>query len=307
MRRSLALAVGVVASLLLLPAGSASAAAAAVPGRGDGLVVLTGDVVVPVGETVDAVVVFDGTVQVAGRVSEAVVVLNGPTVISGSVGGDVVVLSGRLTLTDGAFVGGDVYAQRRSIESGATVQGVVRSPASVDWALGWASAITMLAVWFAIAISVLVLGLVLIGLAPKAADATYEAARTAIGPSIGWGLLVVIGLPIIGAVATGTLIGLPLGIALLFGLALIFAIGQTTGAWFLGRRLVRGPSRAVSFLLGWAIVSVLGLVPGLGGVLWFAATVVGLGAISVAVWRVRRASAEAAVPGAAPPPMPAGA
>jgi cytoskeletal protein CcmA (bactofilin family) len=309
MRRSFVLAVGV--ALLLVVSAAPAYAAAAAEGRGDSLVVLTGDAVVPVGETVETVVVFDGAVEIAGRVSETVVVLNGPTTVTGHVGGDVIVLSGQLTLADGSFVGGDVYAERRSIEPGAAVQGAVRSPASIDWALGWASAITMLAVWFAIAVSVLVLGLALIGLAPRAADATYDAVRTSLGPSIGWGLLVFIGLPIVGAAAVGTLVGIPLGIALLFGLALIFAIGQTAGAWFLGRRLVRGPSRAVSFLLGWAIVSGLGLVPGLGGLIWFGTTVAGLGAIAVAVWRVRRAPAAATAPassgGATPPPLPAGA
>jgi hypothetical protein len=175
----------------------------------------------------------------------------------------------------------------------------------VDWAIGWASVAGVLAFWFAIAISVLFLGLVLIGLAPRAADAAIEAARTAIGPSIGWGLGVFFGIPIAGAMAVGTLVGIPLGIALLLALALIFAIGQTAGAWLLGRRLVAGGSRAVSFLLGWAIVSGIGLVPVLGGVMWFAATVMGLGALSVAAWRARTVPGERTAP--LPPPMPAGA
>lgn len=300
MRRVLVLVLGALAVLLVAP----PAFAAAQP-NDESLVVLTGDAVVAEGEVVRTVVVFDGSAEIAGHVTETVVVLNGPVTVSGQVDGDVVLLNGRLSVTDGAFVGGDVYAERRTIAAGATVEGVVRSPASVDWALGWASAITMLAVWFAIAVSVLVLGLVLIGLAPRAADATYAAVREALGPSIGWGLVVFVGLPIVAAVAMGTLVGMPLGIALLLALALIFAIGQTAGAWFLGRALVGGPSRAVSFLLGWAIVSGLGLIPGLGGLMWFAATVLGLGAISVATWHARRGTAETSTP--AIPPVPAGA
>lgn len=293
-----------IAGALLVVVPVTPAFAAAEP-DGESLVVLAGDAVVDQGETVDTVVVFDGSAEISGLVTQTVVVLHGPARVSGQVEGDVVVLDGRLTLGPTARVGGDVFAERRTIDPGATVEGVIRSPASVDWALGWASAITMLAVWFAIAISVLVLGLVLIGLAPRAADATYAAVRSALGPSIGWGFAVFVGLPIVGAAAVGTLVGMPLGLALLFGLALIFAVGQTAGAWFLGRTLVSGPSRAVSFLLGWAIVSGLGLVPGLGGLLWVAATVVGLGAIAVATWRARRVPS--AAPAAAPPPMPVGA
>lgn len=300
MRRAFVLLVG--SSIVLL---ATTPALAAVGPNGESVVVLTGDVVVPAGETVEAVFVLDGSVDVMGRVTDAVVVLNGPTRISGRVDGDVAVLSGRLFVADGAVVAGDVYAEHSTITPGATVEGVVRSPANLEWAVGWASAATALALWFAIAISVLLLGLALIGLAPRAADAADRAARTALGPSIGWGAAVFFGIPIVAALAVGTLVGIPLGIALLLGLALIFAIGQTVGAWLLGRRLVAGPSRAASFLLGWAIVSGLGLVPGLGALMWFAATVVGLGALSVAAWRARTAPSDLTTP--VPPPMPVGA
>jgi hypothetical protein len=46
----------------------------------------------------------------------------------------------------------------------------------------------------------------------------------------------------------------------------------------------------VAFLVGWAILRVLALVPVLGGLVWFAAVVVGLGALAVATWRARSAS-----------------
>jgi hypothetical protein len=53
----------------------------------------------------------------------------------------------------------------------------------------------------------------------------------------------------------------------------------------------------VAFLVGWGILRVLALVPILGGLVWFAAVVFGLGALVVAVWRGR--SAARAAPAAA--------
>ena len=58
--------------------------------------------------------------------------------------------------------------------------------------------------------------------------------------------------------------------------------------WLLGRRIISsGQSRLVVFLVGLAILRVLALIPILGGIVWFVATVFGLGALTVAIWRAR--------------------
>ena len=41
-------------------------------------------------------------------------------------------------------------------------------------------------------------------------------------------------------------------------------------------------------LVGWVIVAGLTLIPVAGGIVWFAATLFGLGAVVVAMWRARR-------------------
>jgi hypothetical protein len=46
----------------------------------------------------------------------------------------------------------------------------------------------------------------------------------------------------------------------------------------------------VAFLVGWAILRVVALVPILGGLVWFAAVVFGLGVLVVAIWRGRSAA-----------------
>ena len=43
-------------------------------------------------------------------------------------------------------------------------------------------------------------------------------------------------------------------------------------------------------LVGWGILRILALVPILGGLVWFAAVVFGLGALLVAIWRARTTS-----------------
>jgi hypothetical protein len=64
----------------------------------------------------------------------------------------------------------------------------------------------------------------------------------------------------------------------------------------------------LAYLVGWAILRLVAIVPGLGGLAWFLATVFGLGALAVAARVANRASEETAPAGGIaippPPPMP---
>ena len=284
-------------ALLLLAVAPASAAGQGADDSFSGdRVVITGPVAIDRGETADDVVVIDGPVSVAGRVRGDLVVVSGRLRISGTVAGDVVAVADRATLAPGARVGGDlIYGdQRPVVPAGATVDGDVErvSVGEITDPVGFVGAA---ALWIAVSVSALVLGLLMLWLAPRALDAAFDAARTSLGPTIGWGLLLFFGLPILAVIALVTLVGIPLGVALLLALLPLYAIGYTTSAWLLGRRLVGPPrGRVLAFLAGLAILRVLAIIPIVGGIVWFAATVVGLGALLVATWRARRGHPERA-------------
>jgi hypothetical protein len=275
--------------LALTPVGAA-AQAPGVSSRGD-RVVITGPVSIARGETADDVVVIDGPVSVAGRVRGDLVVVNGRVLISGTVAGDVVTVAKRATLLPGARVGGDlVYGDERPrVAGGATVEGDI-DRVNFDEITDARGFIGAAALWIAVTVSALVLGLLLLWLAPRALEAAFAAATTRLGATIGWGLLLFFGLPILAVIALVTLVGIPLGVALLLALLPLYAIGYTTSAWLLGRRLIGPPrGRVLAFLAGLAVLRVLAIIPIVGGIVWFAATVFGLGALLVATWRARRA------------------
>lgn len=260
--------------------------------------VITGGLTIDPGETADDVVVIDGPVTVAGRVRGDLVVVSGRLRISGTVGGDVVAVADRATLAPGARIGGDLlYGDERPlVPAGATVEGDVDrvSVGEITDPVGFIGAA---ALWIAVSVSALILGLLLLWLAPRALEATFAAASSSLGPTIGWGLLLFFGLPILAVIALVTLVGIPFGVALLLALLPLYAIGYTTSAWLLGRRLVGPPrGRVLAFLAGLAILRALAIIPILGGIVWFAATVVGLGALLVATWRARRDYPERASP-----------
>jgi hypothetical protein len=306
-RRIALLSLSLILVLALAPA--AAAANRGGPGReprhgplaqgdvsSDALVVLNGRAFVGPDDRVDAVVVFHGSAVVQGTVDGPVVAFDAGVVISGVVDGDVTVFRGHLVVAPGATVTGDVFARDPEVAPG-TVQGEVRDAPSARFRIGWLAGFL---VWLAFAVSVLALGYLILWLAPRGADATYRAATEAFPPAIGWGFAAFVGIPIVAVLLFVTLVGIPLGLVMLFALLPVYTIGYAMTAWVVGRLLIRPPrGRGLAMLVGWAIVAGLSIIPVAGGIVWFAATLFGLGAIVVAMWRARRGWASAPVgPGA---------
>jgi hypothetical protein len=265
------------------------------------------------GTVTDYVVVGDGDLHVSGRVTRGVVVVHGDAVISGRVGGDVVALTGRVTVTSTGSVGGDVVSRRTPHIAHGTVQGDVRS---VDLhAIFTGLIIGFLGyLWLAVTISTALLGLVFVGLLPRAAD-TAAAAGKRVAASIGWGALVGIVGPVVAVLVLATVIGLPLGFTMLAGLTVLAPLGYVTAALILGRLWVKGTSRRArlgAFFAGFGILRLVALIPGLGFVVWLLVCVYGIGAVSMAAWygghevRPSSDSPTAAAPPDAPPAAPPG-
>ena len=125
-------------------------------------------------------------------------------------------------------------------------------------------------------------------MAPRAALAAYDAAQTRTGRSAAWGLALFLGIPIAGVILLVTLLGLPLGVVMLLALIPLYALAYTTSGWLLGRRLLGSDrGRVLAFIAGLAILRVIALIPLVGGLVWFVATVFGLGVLFVATGRAR--------------------
>jgi hypothetical protein len=277
--------VGLLAVLLL---GLATPAWAQANQASEAFVVLSGRADVPRGQQVGDLVVFHGSSTVAGTVNGSLTAFDAPVTISGRVNGDVTVFNGRVELQRGANVTGDVVSQQAPVvASGATIGGTTtRLQTRTNWnGFGWVGRFGW---WLAVSVSTLVIGLVLVWLLGRGADRVLEAGRTRVGPAIGLGLLVFFGLPILAGLALVTVVGIPLGLVVLAALLLIYALGYSASAWVLGRSILRRPGAwVVAFLAGWAILRVVALIPILGGLVWFAAVVFGLGALAVAIWYAR--------------------
>jgi cytoskeletal protein CcmA (bactofilin family) len=281
MRRLL---LGLLCLLALLP-GTALAASAPSP---QDKVLISGDVLVARGETVGSVVVIDGNVVVRGTVHGDLVAVNGDVSVRGVVTGDVVTVAKRATLGRRARVGGSVkwIQDRPVVAPGAVVSGKVERLTS---SLGTPGLEIVLGFWLVVSLSFILGGLLLLVIAPAAADAVVRAARGSAGITLISGLVVLILLPFLAVILLFTVVGTPIGLGLLLALGPLYAIAYIMGAMLLGRRVAKSAGRAVAFLVGMVILRLLALIPGLGALVSLIATIFGLGAMFVATRRARAA------------------
>ncbi len=290
MQRLLVLAAALSALLVTAPQ-----AAAATQGEkaDEAVVVINGAVNVPRGETVNGVFLAHGDARIAGHVNGDALVLSGDVLVSGHIDGDLVMGSGTARLLPGARVDGDLrYGDEKPvIADGATVGGTTSKGNWTD-SVDFLPFIGAFVVWFAITLSSVVLGILLLLIAPRAADAIYDRARERLGPVVAIGIAIFIVLPITAFISAITFFGLPLAIGIGLALLPLAAVAYVTTAWAVGRAIVKPPrERILSFLAGLAILRVAALVPILGLLVWLAAVVVGLGLIGAAIGAAREPAA----------------
>src|SRR5215204_920292 len=152
--------------------------AAADDRNGDTIVVITGGATVAEGESVDGVLVVSGDTEISGEVTGDVTVIAEPAVIGSSarIGGDLRYGDEKPEIASGAQIDGEVSDEGWSD---------LRPAGWIGWA-GWA------VFWFALALSSLALGLLLLLIAPRAADSAYRQAREGAWESAAAGLAIFI-------------------------------------------------------------------------------------------------------------------
>ena len=255
-------------------------------------------------------IIFNGDATILGDVDGQVIAFNGDITVSGNVTDNVVSFNGHVTLLAGAHVGGDIASRFiPQIAPTATVDGRLRSARRLDVNFGKLTAVSRIFIWLATTVSSFLLGLLLVLFVPRAAEAVAQTAAGRLGASIGFGFLMLLGIPIAAVLAIGVLLGIPLGVGVLLALGLLYWLGYTAGAYALGRRLISGPGKSMlAFLAGWGILRGLALIPVLASLVWLAATVWGLGAMVIAARTAGRPTADAAGAGMAVSrdPAPAG-
>lgn len=261
------------------------------------------DVVVGPTEQVDAVVVIDGAATIEGN-AKGVVAVNADVTVSGSTArvDDLFIIMGTLTVNDGATLG-DVYYTGTELsidETTVTVEGAV-----VDAQQELVGALAAIVALLIVLILFLLIGWVIASLAMTLlviAFGTSQTRRAAanIGgdvlKTVVAGLLMVFVPSIVFGLLFVTIVGIPLALVLATVWGFVAFLGQVVVATWIGERILPRARMAARpygaaflgmlllILLVWTII-----VPLIAGIL-------GIGAVTLAGWRVLRSGGVPPVP-----------
>lgn len=246
---------------------------------------------------------FGGNIVVAQdeRLSGNVVAIGGSVTVDGMVDGDVTAVGGRVTVTgqvrgDVAAVGGDVVLQSAARVSGAaTAVGgeVQRSPGaevggditSVPFVPGLFPFAVILGIvqGISLLVTLLLAAILSVAIFPTQVQVVERTMEQAPWASIGVGLLTFVLLVVLAIPLIFTIIGLPLA---LLGFLVAALFGSAALGALLGRRILSafraGPTtHIVAAIAGILIIWVISLIPILGGLFLFVATLFAVGAVAL--------------------------
>ncbi len=268
------------------------------------LMAFNGDVTVAPGDTADAVIVTHGTATIRGDV-RSLVVIDGQAILEDARLESVFVAGGSLAIDATTVVSGDVRTLDTTVSAdpAATIGG---SMASLDQDLIAAGAALVPA------IGLFLLGLVLVtivaGLALAALGARQVRTAEALisrepGQTLLAGLAGLVIVPVIAILAMITIVGAPLGLAILLvawpaaAYAGYLVAGIWIGEWLIDRD---GPKRRerpyLAAVVGLITLQILSIIPFLGAI----ASLFGFGAVLLMAWRTFR-QPSAAQPLVSPP------
>src|SRR5216683_1922446 len=233
-------------------------------------------------------VVAGGTATVSAPITRRVQMASGSLTLRNRVGGDVRGRVDHLKL-DGAQIGGNLdYTSNNAVQlvNGARVAGTTIRHTPTDQGGGAGNGFLG---WLRELIGFFALGLLLIFLLPGISARAIDTLRAQPWPSLGIGAAILVITPIVALIVfiIGVLIGgWWLGVLLLPIWILVLAIGYVVSGFLVGRLLFArlGWARyhdALALLGGLFVLTVLGLLPVLGGFVGLAALVFGAGALAL--------------------------
>lgn len=129
------------------------------------------------------------------------------------------------------------------------------------------------------------IGLMIIWLLPNFTQKVEAQILGKVVPSLGWGFVILVLGPVLFVVMLITIIGIPLAFILLFAYILAVMISQVfvsmaLGSWMM-KKLDKEAGVKFTFFVGLLALSMLKLVPVLGGIISFIALLLGLGALFI--------------------------
>lgn len=237
---------------------------------------------------IGSTVVGAGNVELNGPVGGNVVGGVGNLIITNAVGGTIYTGVGQLQIGDGASVADVVYwsDEKATVSSEATVSGNLDQRIPVE-SSRQTNRETRKVAWtgfrFFSFLSMVVIGLLMLRFFPGLLETGAGFIDKKPWQSLGFGFLKLILEPIVAIILMVTIIGLPIGIFLVFAYIIELYFASYMVANWVGRliwgKLSKNESRYWAFVLGALVFVIVTSVPVVGGIVRFFSLLFGLGAI----------------------------
>jgi hypothetical protein len=260
---------------------------------GSALISVNGSVDVPAGDHLDSLVVVGGDASISGDV-RTIVVVGGTATLAGATAETLVVVNGSADLQAGTTIQGDVRTLGGSVtqEPGSTVVGSTRTLDADVAALGLLLIPAFILFFLGIGLAAVIAALLVAALGARQVRGAGALIRREPGPVLVAGIVGTVALPLLAILMIVSVLGAPVGLALLFIVlpALAFLAWIVAAIWvgdWLVARLRGGPEPDRPYLaavLGVITLAIAGLFPFVTAI----ATLFGFGALLLASWRIFR-------------------
>jgi len=226
------------------------------------------------------------TITIDGTVNGDLWAAGGTININGTVKGDVVVAVSTLNID------GEVGQTVRVVGATININGsgkITRNLTKLEWPFKWGLLANILVRLLAF-LMVLLIGVVIVLMMPRRMALMADTIKTKPWFSLGWGAIILFGVPIAAIIVCVTIVGIPLGLVTLALWGIAIYLSQIVVALFIGRWIIgyfaKTDSRGVmvgALALGLAILCLLRIIPYAGFFIGLAAVLFGLGAALVSL------------------------
>ncbi|MFC1715720.1 polymer-forming cytoskeletal protein [Candidatus Poribacteria bacterium] len=271
------------------------------------------------GDVAGDVIASGGNIWISGNVQGCLDAQGGNIVIAGTIGQNAIVTASRLTLSSTALLKGNLaYTSNRNvdIEQGAQIAGELsrepESKAAALWKLtsvlakhlpeepqNWKEWKIAFPLWFRILlrvssfISLLIAGIVILIVYGRQANMVADRIVSSPWKTLGWGLIVLVCVPIVALILCVSIVGLPAGIVAIATYLVFSYVSRVYVALAIGReildRITKQDVRIIwPLIVGLLIITILSSIPFyIGWVVRIICVLFGLGGMLIMEKRVR--------------------
>ena len=249
----------------------------------DNVITFGGDILIK-GKVKHSVIAFGGTITVEGEVGEVVLGIGADITLKSKakINGDVVSLGGKLHKMPGTIIEGDTVYFKTSEGIGALLK------EGFSGRLGGSLLPFLIILKIITAFIWFILAIILIAIFPRQIIFASDQIKNSFWPVFGTGILslvVFVGIVIFSAFLSLVLIGIPILLSLIIIGIIIKIFGQVILFYFFGESLSRSsrkekpPSPLLVIVLGFILVTVIGLIPFLGPLFSLVLSLIGWGVV----------------------------